>query len=174
MDDTGVLMHRGGDYLECLFDFRRPSVAGKLLSEGALDISAIVDFRVPDVSNWSIGFMLYDEGADGLTMTYVYRSGNSYGANHFVWTDLKITDSQYIRFSRRGELRTRPGQQNRLGFVTDGLEATFTLNGEGLESLLGVPLTHRVGYSKVCVGMEIDEDEDYSIEYSNLWVVTSN
>ena len=170
----GVLMHHGGDFLECLYDFRRSAYAGRLLSDGALEISAIVDFRVPDVSNWSIGFMLHDKSADGLTMTYVYRSGNSYGASHRVWKGSEIAKSQYIRFSRSGELRTRPGHQNRLGFVTDGLEATFTLNGDGLESLLGIPLTHRVDSSKVCVGLNIDEDEDYSIEYSNLWVVASN
>ena len=167
-------MHHGGDYLECIYDSRRSSLSSEVLSEGALNVNAIVDFRVPDVSNWSIGFTLHDESVDGLTETFVYRSGNSYGATHLVWTGLEITESQYIRFGRSSELRTRPGQQNRLGLVTDGLEASFTLNGEGLESLLGIPLTHRVAYSKVCVGLGLDEDEDYSIEYSNLWVVTSN
>lgn len=140
------------------------------MSQSATNVSTVVDFKVPAVSNWSIGFVLNDERTRDLTMTYVYKSGGSFGATHLVWHGIEIAESKYVRFEN-GDLNSRSGQHNRLGFVTDGSESTFSLNGEEIGSLSGVSVAHHLDRIEVCVGLEPDEDEDYSIEYWNLWVV---
>lgn len=166
---SGVLVHTADDFLACHFDHHVLgfSSAGDVLKEYDADIIAGVSFSVPNVSKWSIGFVFHDSGFGNLTSMYIYRSVNYFGAAILVWANNAIIDSKYILLDQ-GQLKSRPGQENLLGFFTNRNRMGFYLGYDILFDELDVTLVPRNGRSQVCVGMNTSENMDYLIAYSGL------
>lgn len=152
--------------IECSANRRDQSV----ISDSTIDSAAFLRFEVPDVHQWSIGFIYHDPyGAkDTDTATFVYASSaGDIRARHWVRSngeDIHEPPSERIR---HGTLSTGRGELNELMFRTSASGTLLRLNDEIVIEVPASQLERKNGWSRVCVGFHSGE-EPYSIRYEDL------
>ena len=163
---SGVLVQDPDDGLiGCSSD----GYAATVISDNAIDSAAFLRFEVPNVREWSIGFLYHENDDDSFSSTLIWSDGpNDVFARH--WTRLngvKVDDLPSERINRN-VLRSGRGQFNELSFVTSARGSVLRLNDEEVISVPASQLTRRVGWNQLCVGFHSSEDEPYSIRYRDL------
>lgn len=140
-----------------------------VLSDDAIDSAAFLRFEVPNVREWSIGFLYHENDDDSFSATLIWSDGpNDVFARH--WTrrnGVKVDDLPSERINRN-VLRTGRGQFNELSFVTSSRGSFLRLNDVEVISVAASQLTRRFGWSQLCVGFHSSEDAPYSIRYRDL------
>ena len=140
-----------------------------VISDNAIDSAAFLRFEVPNVREWSIGFLYHENDDDSFSSTLIWSDGpNDVFARH--WTRLngvKVDDLPSERINRN-VLRSGRGQFNELSFVTSARGSVLRLNDEEVISVPASQLTRRVGWNQLCVGFHSSEDQRYAIRYRDL------
>ena len=137
-----------------------------VISEDSINSAAFVRFEVPDVQQWSIGFVYHDIG------------GNSDAAT-FIWSDGPETTFARYWARRNGQVERDPPSErisesvlrsglNELSFRTSSDGSFLRLNDETVIEVPASLLIRRNGRSQLCIGFHSGEDEPYSIRYSDL------
>lgn len=163
---TGVLVRDpDGGYINC----SRNRYSNTVISEDAIDSAAFVRFEVPDARGWSIGFLYHDIEGDSDSATFIWGQGTSdIFARHWARRDgNNVHDVPRERISR-SVIRTGRGQFNELSFRTTSNGSVLRLNDENVIEVQASQLIRRYGWSSLCVGFHSDEDERYSIRYTDL------
>ena len=121
-----------------------------VISDASIDTAAFVRFAVPEVRQWSIGFVYHDIG------------GNSDSAT-FIWSEGPDTTFARYRARRDGQIeRDPPSERISASVLRPGLnELSFRTTSDGSflrlneETVIEVPaslLIRRNGRSQLCVG----------------------
>ena len=164
---SGELVHnpRSGS-IGCSND-RYPNT---VISYHAMDSAAYVEFEVPGVVQWSIGFLYHDPDTGGTTdsATFIYTNpdGDLF-ANHWVRVNDEDIGKDELEYIPRNELLRGTGRINELSFRTTSNGSYLRLN----DFVFEVPnskLSRKFGKSQLCVGFWSDEEDPYAISYSNL------
>jgi len=140
-----------------------------VISTDTTDSAAFVRFQVPDVRQWSIGFVYHDPvniyGVSS-TATFIWsESPDNVYARHWAIRDgVSIHDAPSERISGSA-LRTG---WNELSFRTSSDGSFLRLNDHTAIEVPASQLIRRNGWSSLCVGFHSIEDEAYSIQYSDL------
>ena len=137
------------------------------ISDHTVDSAAFVKFEVPDVPRWSIGFAYHRSlFVETDTATYIWSDGpNRVFASHWV-----REEGEYLHDLHTGLLSgslLRSGK-NQLAFRTSSDGTFLRLNDETVIEVLESQLSRHVGWSGLCVGFLAEEDESYSITYTDL------
>ena len=157
----GTLTHNGLeiDAITC------PTIGeNAYIARSVTDSWAIFDFTVPAVDKWSIGLVYH--GISGYnSRTMIQRNGQARYADHSTYIDGEFTDGpdKYL-----GASKFKRGW-NTLEFETTAYGSWLRLNGEKVLDVHGSDLTRRVGSTKLCIELYVNEADIYTIEYSNLW-----
>ena len=171
--DSGVLYNAGP------FDCNRGfiSQSGVTLFHGAEDsFTASLEFTVPTVPNWSIGFAYHDTGYNNTATTYIHQSENKLFARHVVWrgTSSLFGQSKSERIDPRYILRSYYTPTTLLISVSP-TTVSLTLNGRTVlvtpysTPVFDPSITDSV-LNSLCIGLRPGESPFYSIHYSNLQV----
>jgi len=166
---SGVLMHDPGDgYIGCSSDRNSATV----ISDDTTDSAAFVRFEVPDVQDWSIGFVYHDPldtNGDSESSTFIWSEGpNDVFARHWARRDGEYVHDAPSERIGRNVLKTGSGQWNELSFRTSSNGSFLRLNDEAVIEVPASQLIRRSGWSELCVGFYSEEDAPYSIRYSDL------
>ena len=148
----------------CVLNRNDPTI----ISVDALDSAAFVRFEVPEVQQWSIGF-LYHIGSGATSATYIWsRNANEIYAQHWARRNGEYIPDAPSERVQGSILRTGKGQWNELAFRTS-LDGSFLRLND--ETVIEVPESHLIrhrGLSQLCAEFNTTEDEPYSIRYSDL------
>ena len=165
---SGVLVHDPDDgYIGCANSRYETSV----ISHSTVDSAAFLRFQVPDVGEWSLGFLYHDPRGGGETsaVTFIYGYGpRDVRARHWVRDGGEFLHDPPTKEIPRGTLKTGPGEMNELVFRTTSSGSFLRLNDEIVIEVPTSQLVRRVGTSRVCVGFHSNEDEPYSIQFEDL------
>ena len=167
---SGNLTHNGLDdgKIECPTDYSDHAH----FSRDAADSWVVLDFVVPEVAYWSIGFVYHDD-AGKQSRTAISRSG--YFANGYFETvghsnyDNGETNRGPNGIIPRSLINAGLGEKNRLEFETTQHGSTLFLNGEKVLDVPSERLTRQRGSVRLCTGLYEGEMEPYTIRFSNLW-----
>ena len=141
-----------------------------VISDDTIDSAAFLRFEVPNVREWSIGFLYHDpdeRSTDAATIIWSDGPGDVY-ARH--WTRLQgeyVHEPPSERIGRN-VLKTGSGQWNELSFRTTSRGSYLRLNDEAAIEVPASQLSRRIGWSQLCVGFHSSEDDRYSIRYRDL------
>ena len=165
---SGVLVHDPDDgYIGCANSRYETSV----ISHSTVDSAAFLRFQVPDVGEWSLGFLYHDPRGGGETsaVTFIYGYGpRDVRARHWVRDGGEFLHDPPTKEIPRGTLKTGPGEMNELVFRTTSSGSFLRLNDEIVIEVPTSQLVRRVGTSRLCVGFHSEEVEPYSIRYEDL------
>lgn len=133
----------------------------------AIDSWVVLDFILPDVEKWSVGFLYHRQGGQNSRMTVSGRGG-SYVVSHFNYDD---GESHQIMAEAipNSLLNTGSGQKNRLEFETTQYGSSLFVNGEMVIVVPSEQLRRLLGSISFCAHVRSDEPETYTIHFSNLW-----
>ena len=165
---TGTLSYRPSDRsFGCASDPNHATV----ISDNTIDSAAFLRFEVPDTPNWSLGFVYHDpEGSSNTqTATFIYgdRRGQAY-VRHWVRSRGVYEHGPITTRIPTGVLKQRAGQVNELAFRTSSGGTYLRLNDVVVINVPAAELHRLRGWSTVCVGLNADETQRYSIKYTNL------
>ena len=168
-ETSGVLVHDPGDgYIGCSSDRNSATV----ISDDTTDSAAFVRFEVPDVRDWSIGFVYHDpldSNGDSESATFIWSEGNDdVFARHWARENGEYVHDPPSERIRRSVIRTGLGKTNELAFRTSSDGSFLRLNDETVIEVPASQLIRRSGWSELCVGFFMEEEEPYSIQYSDL------
>lgn len=141
-----------------------------VISNNTTDSAAYLRFEVPNVRQWSIGFLYHDPATGGTTDTATVVYANPDGdlfASHWVRVDGEDVGKDELEFISAHELMDGAGQTNELSFRTSSKGSVLRLN----DFIFEIPdsnLLRKAGMSQICVGFWSDENAPYTIRYSNL------
>ena len=137
-----------------------------VISRSSIDSAAFVRFQIPDVQRWSIGFVYHNIGGGHDSATIISSNGS---------------DDTYARHwaRRNGEMERGPLAEqvmnsaldtgwNELAFRASADGSFLRLNDETVIEVPASQLIRRGGWSQLCVGFHSREDDEYSIQYSDL------
>ena len=141
-----------------------------VITDQSTDSAAFLRFEVPNVRQWSIGFLYHDSDSSGSdSATIIWSEGpDDVFARH--WSregGENIHDPPSERIGRN-ILRYGRGQWNELSFRTTSSGTYLRLNDEPAITIPSSQLIRREGWSSLCVGFHSGEDDPYSIRYSDL------
>ena len=140
-----------------------------IISDDTIDSAAFLRFEVPNVREWSIGFLYHENDEDSFSSTLIWSDGpNDVFARH--WTrrnGVKVDDLPSERIGRN-VLKTGSGQWNELSFRTTSSGSFLRLNDESAIEVPATQLSRRFGWSQLCVGFHSSENDPYSIRYRDL------
>ena len=161
---SGVLVHNPFDGE---FGCSNGVNSATVISDGTIDSAAFVRFEVPDVQHWSIEFVYHDPRGWGTASSTVIWSGgtNSIYARHLVREQGRII---HIPRSQRIMSSVLNSGFNELAFRTSSSGSFLRLNDTTVIEVPSSQLSRRYGSSRLCVGFHADEDDPYSIRYSDL------
>lgn len=141
-----------------------------VISDDTIDSAAFVRFEVPDVRQWSIGFVYHDpltENTDSVTI--IWSEGpNDIFARHWVRSHGRYVHEPPSERIQRNVLRTGRGRWNELTFRTSADGSFLRLNDETVIEVPTSQLIRLDGWSELCVGFHSEEDVPYSIRYTDL------
>ena len=165
---SGVLVHNPQDGR---IDCSTKRGAQSVISDSTIDSAAFLRFAVPDVNEWSVGFV-YHQTANGdelSAVTFIYGDGPwDVRARHWVRDGKKQHHAPPSEPIRRGTLKTGPGELNELVFRTSSNGSFLRLNDEIAIEVPASQLVRESGLSRVCVGFRGEETERYLIRYEDL------
>ena len=166
---SGTLAHDPRDgYIGC----SRNRNSATVISDATIDSAAFVRFEVPDVREWSIGFVYHDPldtDGDSDTVTYIWSNGpNSVYAGHWVRSNGEYVHQPPSERIQSHNLKTWRGGWNELSFRTSSDGSFLRLNDETVIEVPASQLIRRFGWSQLCIGFIIGEDDPYSIRYQDL------
>lgn len=140
-----------------------------VIADDAVNSATFLRFEVPNVREWSIGFLYHDTGDDSFSATLIWGgASNNIFARH--WTRQKgvtVHDPPNERIDP-GVIRSGRGQFNELSFRTTSRGSSVRLNDETVLEVPASQLSRSSGRSRLCVGFHSNEDEPYSIRYRDL------
>lgn len=137
-----------------------------VISDDAIDSAAFVRFEVPDVGRWSFGFLYHDIDGDSESATYIFRRGTrDTFARH--WARRSGTTVHEPPDERIARTVFKAGL-NELSFRTSSAGSFLRLNDETVIEVPASQLIRRYGWSSLCVGFHSEEDDRYSMEYTDL------
>ena len=140
-----------------------------VIAADAVNSATFLRFEVPNVRNWSIGFLYHDTGDNSFSATLIGGSASNYiFARH--WTRQKgvAVHEPPNEWIDPGILRSGGGQFNELSFRTTSRGSSVRLNDETVLEVPASQLNRSSGRSRLCVGFHSEEDEPYSIRYRDL------
>ena len=139
------------------------------ISEDTVDSAAFLRFEVPNVRQWSVGFLYHDIEGDFDSATFVWSEGpNDTFARHWARQNgIVVHDPPEERIGRH-ILRVGNGQTNELAFRTSADGSFLRLNDETVIEVQASQLIRRSGWSSLCIGFHSEEDEPYSVSYTDL------
>ena len=140
-----------------------------VIAEDAVNSATFLRFEVPNVRNWSIGFLYHDTGDNSFAATLIGGGASNYiFARH--WTRQKgvAVHEPPNEWIDPGILRSGRGQFNELSFRTTSRGSSLRLNDEFVLEVPASQLSRSSGRSRLCVGFHSEEDEPYSIRYRDL------
>ncbi len=166
---SGTLMHDpSGGFIGC----SNNRYSSTVISDGTIDSAAFARFLVPDVREWSIGFVYHDPlDTDGAsdTVTYIASYGpNSVYAGHWVRSNGEYVHQPPSERIQPSILRTSRGGWNELSFRTTSDGSFLRLNDETVIEVPASQLIRRFGWSELCIGFLIAEGNPYSVRYKDL------
>ena len=137
-----------------------------VISDSAIDSAAFVRFEVPDVGRWSFGFLYHDIDGDSESATYIFRRGtrDTFARHWARRSGTKVHEPPDERIART----VFKAGLNELSFRTSSAGSFLRLNDETVIEVPASQLIRRYGWSSLCVGFHSEEDDLYSIEYTDL------
>ena len=164
---SGVLVHDPSDgFIGC----SNNRYSATVISDATIDSAAYLRFEVPNVRQWSVGFLYHNTETKGsASAIYIYSKGpNDIFARHISRSDgIEVHNPPSERVTRP-VLRTGRGQWNELAFRTSSDGSFLRLNDETVIEVPASQLIRRYGRSALCVGFHFTEDVQYSVRYSDL------
>ena len=139
------------------------------ISDDTVDSAGFLRFKVPDVRRWSIGFLYHDIEDDFDSATFVWSEGpyDTFARHWARRNGIVVHDPPEERIGRQ-VLKVGNGQSNELAFRTSADGSFLRLNDETVIEVPASQLIRRSGWSSLCIGFHSEEDEPYSIPYSDL------
>ena len=156
-----------------------PEVYGCALSEGddsilggnVLDVWSLIDVVVPDVPEWSLGY-LFHRVRDSWSVLSI-RAGGRFGNLAVLWPRVNGEwEDETVARIPEGVLNLSPGDRNSLEFESSPHGTYLRVNGIEVLYLAPDQLPRRRGWMQLCTGMVASEPEEYTIPFSNLWAWT--
>lgn len=137
-----------------------------VISHDSINSAAFVRFEVPDVQQWSIGFVYHNIGGGHDSATVISSNGpdDTFG-RHWARRNGEIERDPLAERVTSSVFRTG---WNELAFRTSADGSFLRLNDETVIEVPASQLIRRSGWSQLCVGFHSREDEPYSIRYSDL------
>lgn len=139
-----------------------------VISEDTVDSAAFVRFEIPDVRQWSIGFVYHDPAGVGGTdtVTIISRGGSDDAfARHWVRRNGNLVEDPAFEPIVLSEFRLG---MNDLAFRTSSTGSFLRLNDVTVIEVPASRLSRLNGFSELCVGFHKGEVESYSIRYWDL------
>lgn len=147
-------------------DCSRSRYSATVISNTTIDSAAFVRFEIPDVQRWSVGFVYHDIGDHSQAATFIWSEGtDELFARHWV-----RDNGQFIHEKLNLRIDAPPLRVglNELSFRTSSLGSFLRLNDHTVIEVPAWQLVRRNGSSELCVGFHSEEDELYTIKYSDL------
>ena len=164
---TGVLVH---DPYDDSIGCSQNSHDATVISGDTIDSAAFLRFEVPDVREWSIGFLYHDpaeRSTDSATLIWSDGPGDVYARHWTRQSGEEVHEPSSERIGRN-VLKTGSGQWNELSFRTTSRGTFLRLNDASAIEVPATQLSRRIGWSQLCVGFHSSENDPYSIRYRDL------
>ena len=165
---SGVLVHDPDDgFIGCADSRYDPTV----ISDSTIDSAAFLRFEVPQVREWSIGFIYHDptDSSNVGSRTFIWSDEDrDVFARHLVREGDNYPHDPGSEWIPLGTLKTGRGELNELVFRTSSSGSFLRLNNEIVIEVPTSQLVRKYGWSTLCVGFHSEEDEPYSIRYKDL------
>ena len=145
---------------DVLIDCSRNRNSATVISRDAIDSAAFLRFEVPNVTNWSVGFLYHNAGTRGsYSITFIGSiGGHEVFAHHWAINNGEIVHNLDGERIPRSVLRSGP---NELSFRSTSNGSFLRLNDE---TVIEVPVSHmirRFGRSQLCIGILPGEKDRY-------------
>lgn len=147
-------------FIECPNDrWQNGYIAGS-----AIDSWVLMDVTFPSVEEWSFG-LVYHNIRKFDSRTLIEVNSSSRYASHSTYRDGEFDhgEENYLAAANF------KGGRNIVEFETTASGSWLRLNGEKILDVSASDLTRRIGSTLLCLGLIANEDDPYTISYSNLW-----